>query len=76
MRTLRKMSHKGDETVAEWDPKTVSPERLAEIEAEFNQYLARGWFAADITDKRDVIVHKFDPQADILLMPKVCGGRR
>ena len=30
----------------------VSPQRLAEIEKEFNEKMAQGWFAADISDRR------------------------
>jgi hypothetical protein len=64
----------GDKTLAEWDTDTVTPERLAEIEKEFREKVAQGWFAADITDKRNVLIRDFDPQAEILLMPRVQGG--
>lgn len=76
LRKMRKINHEGDRTLAEYDTETTSPERLAEIEKEFNEYLAHGWFAADITDKRDVIIKRFDPNADILLIPRIQGGIR
>jgi hypothetical protein len=64
----------GDKTLAEWDTDTVTPERLAEIEKEFREKVAQGWFAADITDKRNILIRDFDPNAEILLMPRVQGG--
>jgi hypothetical protein len=73
MRTMRKMSHKGDEKVADYC-ETTTPERLAELEAEFNKYMEAGWFAADVTDGKSVLIKKFDPAADILLIPRVQGG--
>jgi len=75
LKTLRMMSACGDDKLAEWDPDTVSPSRLAEIEKEFNERIAQGWFAADITEKRDVLIREFDPNPDILLIPRVQGGR-
>jgi hypothetical protein len=72
--SLRKLSHNGDDVVAEWDPKTVSPARLNEIESEFNALQAKGYFAADITDGRNVLVKRFDPNADLLMLPRVQGG--
>ena len=65
----------GDKTLAEWDTETVSPHRLAEIEKEFNKKMGQGWFAADISEKRDLLIREFDPNAEILLIPRVCGGR-
>ena len=73
MRMMRKMSHKGDEKVAEYC-ETTSPERIAEIEAEFNRFMEQGWFAANVTDGNAVLIKKFDPGADILLIPRVQGG--
>jgi hypothetical protein len=61
--------------VAEWDTETVSPHRLADIEKEFNEKMTQGWFAADILEKRNVLIREFDPNADILLIPRVQGGR-
>jgi len=72
---MRKMSHKGDERVAEYNL-TTSPERLAEIEAEFNRFMEQGWFAADVTDGKAILIKEFDPGADILLIPRVQGGCR
>ena len=70
-RIMRKMSGAGDELVAEWN-ETATPERLLEIEKEFNEMTAKGYWAADI-DKSEVI-QKFDPNANILLLPKMQGG--
>ena len=74
MKKLRMICAGGDKTLAEWDTQTVSPQRLAEIEKEFNEKMAQGWFAADISDKRDVLIREFDPNAEILLIPRVQGG--
>lgn len=74
-RKLRAMSAGGDTHLAEWDTETVTPERLDEIEAEFKRYQSLGYFAADITDKRDVLIQDFDPNAEILMIPRVQGGR-
>lgn len=73
-RSMVKMSGKGDEVVAEYDVETATPERLAEIEKEFNEMLAKGYFAADITDKKNEEIRSFDPNADILMIPAVQGG--
>ena len=64
----------GDKTLAEWDTEKVTAERIAEIEKEFNEKMAQGWFAADISNKRDLLIHEFDPNAEILLIPRVQGG--
>ena len=64
----------GDKVIAEWDTETVSPERLAEIETEFKERMAAGWFAVDINEKRDQLIRQFDPNAEILLIPRVQGG--
>ncbi len=76
LKTLRMICAGGDKLIAEWDPETVAPEHLTEIEREFNKRIAQGWFAADISEKRDVLIQQFDPNANILLIPKVQGGRR
>jgi len=75
LRKLRMICASGDKTLAQWDTETVSPHRLAEIEKEFNEKVAQGWFAADISEKRDVLIREFDPNAEILLIPRVQGGR-
>lgn len=72
---MRMICAGGDKTLAEWNTETTSPERLAEIEKEFNQKMAQGYFAADISDKKDVLIHKFDQNAEILLIPRVQGGK-
>ena len=69
---LRKMSGRGDETVAEWDTETVTEAKLAEIEKEFNARIKEGYFAADIN--KNELIQSFDPNADILLIPKMQGG--
>lgn len=74
IRQLRRMSGKGDEVVATWDTDTVSPEKISEIETEFNKRMKEGYFAADITDGKNELIKKFDPQADIVLIPKMQGG--
>ena len=63
-----------DKTLAEWDTETSNPERLAEIQIEFSQKVAEGWFAADISDKRNALIDEFDPNSEILLIPRVQGG--
>ncbi|MBI2064405.1 MAG: hypothetical protein HYT66_01710 [Candidatus Yanofskybacteria bacterium] len=79
-RRLRMICAGGDKTVAEWDPATVSTIRLEEIETEFNKKMAEGWFAADITiadPEKGVdgkLIRTFDPNAEILLIPRVQGG--
>ena len=74
VKQLRMMCSSGDKILAEWDTDTVSPDRLTEIEEEFNEKVRQGWFAADISEKRDVLIKKFDPEAEILLIPRVQGG--
>ena len=76
LKKMRMMCAGGDKTLAEWDTETVSEQRLAEIETEFKEKMAQGWFAADIGDKRDVLIRKFDPNTEILLIPRVQGGGR
>ena len=60
--------------VAEYALGVTSPERLAEIETEFNEMIKKGYFAADITDKKNEFIKNFDPNADILMIPKIQGG--
>lgn len=74
LRSLRKLSSRGDDTVAEWDPQTLTPEDLARIDAEFRRLQAEGYFAFDITDGRNVRADRFNPQADLLMIPRVVGG--
>ena len=74
VRKLRMLSASGDETLAEWHTETVSPERLREIEAEFDSKMRQGFFAVDITDGRNKFIRKFDPHAETLLIPSVRGG--
>jgi len=74
LRKMRVMGTAGDKTLAEWDTETLSPERLHEIEVEFEAKRRQGFFAADITDGRNILVNKFDPNADTLLIPPVRGG--
>ena len=74
LKKLRMICAGGDITLAEWDTDTASPQQLAEIEREFNEKVAQGWFAADISEKKDVLIREFDPNAEILLIPRVQGG--
>ncbi len=74
LRRLRKMSMKGDEVLQEWDTETATPDKLKEIEKEFNEMTAKGYFAADITEGKNEIIKKFDPNADTLLIPRMQGG--
>src|SRR2546425_10801948 len=74
LKKLRMICAGGDKTLAEWDTETVTSQRLAEIEREFKEKVAQGWFAADISEKRDVLIREFDPNAEILLIPRVQGG--
>lgn len=75
LRRMRYLSAAGDTQIAEYDVEVISDERLREIEKEFNDRVAKGWIAADITDRRDVLIKEFDPSADILFIPGVHGGR-
>ena len=45
-----------------------------EIETEFREKMAAGWFAVDIHEKRNQLIREFDPNAEILLIPRVQGG--
>jgi hypothetical protein len=74
VRKLRMLSAAGDETLAEWETETLSPERLREIENEFNTRMQQGFFAVDITDGRNKFIRKFDPNVETLLIPAVRGG--
>jgi len=74
LKKLRMICAGGDKVLAEWDTETVSQQRLAEIEKEFNEKVAQGWFAADLSEKRDVLIREFNPDAEILLIPRVHGG--
>ena len=51
LRKLRMICAGGDKTLAEWDTEIVSEHRLGEIEKEFNEKVAQGWLAADISEK-------------------------
>ena len=70
----------GHDPVAEWDTETVSQQRLDEIEREFEAWTAKGYWAADISvadpekGTDGLIIHKFDPKAEILLSPPCAGG--
>ena len=73
-RMMRLICSDGDRPIAEWDTDTVTPKRLEEIEREFNKRMSDGWFAVDITEKRNTLLKEFDPNSDILLIPRVHGG--
>ena len=74
LRKMRVMGTAGDKTLAEWDTETLGSQRLREIEIEFDAKMRQGFFAADITDGRNILIKKFDPNADTLLIPPVRGG--
>ena len=64
----------GDKVIAEWDTDEISPDRLTEIETEFREKMAAGFFAVDIHEKRNQLIREFDTNAEILLIPRVQGG--
>jgi hypothetical protein len=64
----------GDKVIAEWNTDEISPDRLTEIETEFREKMAAGFFAVDIHEKRNQLIREFDPNAEILLIPRVQGG--
>ena len=64
----------GDKVIAEWETETVNPDRLTEIETEFKEKMSAGFFAVDIHQKRNQLIREFDPNAEILLIPRVQGG--
>jgi hypothetical protein len=74
LRNVRVIGPEGDKMLAEWDTETVSTKQLDEIEAQFAQKMRQGFFAADVTEGRNVLINKFDPKANILLIPRVRGG--
>ena len=74
IRTMRMLCAAGDKVIAEWDTDTINPDRLTEIETEFKERMAAGFFAVDIHEKRNQLIREFDPNAEILLIPRVQGG--
>ena len=74
LRKMRMLCAGGDKTLAEWNTDTISEEQLEQLEAEFNLRMKQGFFAADVTDGRNVLIRKFDPNAETLLIPRVHGG--
>lgn len=74
--SIRRLSGLGDQEVAEWDTETITPEKLLEIEQEFNQMIGAGFAAFDITESKDEQISKFDPNAEILMVPRMMGGAR
>lgn len=71
---LRKMNGRGDEVLAEWTD-TTDQETLDKIEKEFNDLVAKCYFAADITAGKEAeIIKDFNPKADILMLPRMQGG--
>jgi hypothetical protein len=74
VRTMRMLCTDGDKALAEWDTDNLTPQRLTEIEMEFNSKIQEGFFAADVTDNRNVLITKFDPSVQIVLIPRVHGG--
>jgi hypothetical protein len=74
IRSMRMLCAAGDKVIAEWDTDAISPDRLREIETEFKEKMAAGWFAVDIHEKRNQLIREFDPNAEILLIPRVQSG--
>ncbi len=74
-RSIRKCSSGGDTLLAEYDTDTVTPERLQEIEKEFNELMSKGGMVAfDVTDHKDEQIRGFKPDADIMFGPQIVGG--
>lgn len=69
---MTRMSGKGDQVCAEWDTAVDSPERLAEIEAEFKKLQGEGYFAADLGT--NTLIDEFNAETDILMLPRMAGG--
>ena len=74
IRTMRMLCNQAARWLRNGDTETVSPQRLTEIETEFKEKMAAGWFAVDINEKRNQLIRDFDPNAEILLIPRVQGG--
>jgi hypothetical protein len=74
LRKMRMLCAGGDKTLAEWDTQTITQEQLDRIEAEFNSKMREGFLAADVTDGRNVLVKKFNRNAETVLIPRVQGG--
>jgi hypothetical protein len=74
LRKMRVLCAGGDKTLAEWDTQTISQEQLDAIEAEFNAKMRQGFLAADVTEGRNVLIKKFNREAETLLIPRVQGG--
>ena len=62
------------EQIAEWDVRTVGQRQLKSLTSTFNRILESGYFAADVHNRRDVLITEFDPRADIVFMPRISGG--
>ena len=69
---LTMMSKKGDAPVAEWDTATATDARIAEIETEFNDFMKKGYVAANL--ETNELIKNFDPNADAILIPRMMGG--
>jgi hypothetical protein len=61
-------------TTREWD--TTDSESIATMETEFDRLMEQGYLAFEISPSRenDKLIHKFNPDANIILSPKVGGG--
>ncbi|MDP3731019.1 MAG: hypothetical protein Q8R34_00810 [bacterium] len=80
-RTMKKlrMGPKEKNLLAEWDPETITEERLKEIKEIFDAWLAKGVaFNVTLADQESgaygVLMKEFDKEKDILLYPRVQGG--
>lgn len=88
-RCLRVMSSQGDTVLAEMDTEkkefkirdeqqnALRNAEIAELEALFNQKVGAGYAAFDITTpEKHSQIRKLDPNAEILLVPRMQGGMR
>src|SRR5262249_44516389 len=73
-KSIRMICSGGDKMLAEWDTESVTPQQIAQIEKELNDKVKQRWVAADISEKQEGLIEKFDPNAEILMIPRVQGG--
>jgi len=74
MHVMRMLSANGDTVIHEWD-ETTTEDRLAEIEAEFDALVKRGYAPFLIEEGLQKKINRFDPEArEILFLAPVIGG--
>lgn len=85
VRMLRRLDSNGDTVLAEYDVEAkkstiggqeggLGKNEIAQLEALFKLEVGRGHVAFDVTDQKNEQIRKFDPEADILLVPMLQGG--